>query len=173
VSLAAVLAALLSAGCGYTLAGRGSFLPEHIRTIGVPLFVNNTQVFEVEQKITERVRSELLGRGRYTVLQETTGVDAVLIGEITSITYAPSAFTAQQQASRYAVTLVAKVEFKDLKTDKVLWSNPSMQFREEFEVTTATVAGDVTAFFGQNTNALERMAAEFARTLVSAILEAF
>jgi phosphopantothenoylcysteine synthetase/decarboxylase len=48
-----------------------------------------------------------------------------------------------------------------------------MQFREEFEVTTATVAGDVTAFFGQNTNALERMAAEFARTLVSAILEAF
>jgi hypothetical protein len=65
------------------------------------------------------------------------------------------------------------VEFKDLKTGKVLWSNPAMPFREEFDVTTANAATDPNAFFGQDVNALDRLATEFARTLVSAILEAF
>ena len=34
-----LLAVLAHAGCGYSLAGRGSFLPEYIKRIGVPLFV--------------------------------------------------------------------------------------------------------------------------------------
>jgi hypothetical protein len=32
---------------------------------------------------------------------------------------------------------------------------------------------DVNAFFGQNADALQRVSTEFARTIVSAILEAF
>ncbi|MCA1651630.1 MAG: LPS assembly lipoprotein LptE [Acidobacteria bacterium] len=80
-------------GCGYSLAGRGSFLPDYIKTIGVPLFANNTPVFEIERRITERVRSELIGRGKYTVLPGQTGVDGLLTGEISSITLIPAAFT--------------------------------------------------------------------------------
>jgi Lipopolysaccharide-assembly len=159
-------------GCGYTLAGRGSFLPTYIKTIGLPTFVNNTPVFEVERIITDRVRSELIGRGRYTVQPQRTGVDAVLIGEILNIGLAPAAFNQQQQATRYAVTIVAKIEFRDLKTDKVLWQNPAMAFTEQYEVTT-TVAADAATFLGQNRNAVERLASEFARTIVSAILESF
>ena len=34
VALLAVLVS--SSGCGYALAGRGSFLPDYIRTIGIP-----------------------------------------------------------------------------------------------------------------------------------------
>jgi hypothetical protein len=55
----------------------------------------------------------------------------------------------------------------------VLWTNPAMQFREEFEPTTGTSALDPTAFFGQDSNALDRLATEFARSVVSALLEAF
>ena len=70
--------------------------------------------------------------------------------------------------------MTAKIEFKDVKADKVLWSNPSLQFREEYDVTnSATASTDASAFFGQNVNALDRLATEFARTIVSAILEAF
>jgi hypothetical protein len=174
VSALAVLSAfaLASSGCGYSLAGRGSFLPTYIRTIGLPMFVNNTPVFEVERTITERVRAELIGRGRYEVKPDRTAVDAVLIGEILNIGLAPSAFNQQQQATRYAITIVAKIEFRDLKTDKVLWQNPAMAFTEQYDVTTTT-ALDAAAFLGQNQNAVERLASEFARTIVSAILEAF
>jgi hypothetical protein len=65
------------------------------------------------------------------------------------------------------------VEFKDVKANKVLWSNPSVMFREEYDVTNTASATDPQAFFGQDVNALERIATEFARSIVSAILEAF
>jgi hypothetical protein len=163
---------LSASGCGYTLAGRGSFLPTYIKTIGLPTFVNNTPVFEVERTITDRVRSELIGRGRYTILAQRTGVDALLTGEIMNISLAPAAFNQQQQATRYAITIVAKIEFRDLKTDKVLWQNPAMAFTEQYEVT-SQVAADAATFLGQNQNAVERLASEFARAIVSAILESF
>jgi hypothetical protein len=172
VALASAIALMMAlSGCGYSLSGRGSFLPPYIKVIGVPMFVNSTPVFDVEKRITDRVISELIGRGKYTVKQEATGVDGLLTGEISSITLAPAAFTADRQATRYALTLTAKIEFKDMKTNKILWSNPSMQFREEFDVTTDVA--DPSAFFGQDANALERVATEFARSVVSAILESF
>jgi len=160
-------------GCGYSLAGRGSFLPAYIRNIGVPPFTNSTSVFDVDRRVTEKVRAELTGRGKYKVFPTEAGNDAVLTGEISSISVAPVSFNQQQQASRYALIMSARVEFKDLKTGKVLWSNPALQFREEFEPSTGTSISDATAFFGQDTNALDRMATEFARSVVSALLEAF
>ena len=168
-----VVTALGFGGCGYSLAGRGSFLPEYIQTIGIPLFVNQTSVFDIEQLLTQKVRSEFIGRGRYKVLPEATSVDGLLTGTITSITLQPASFTNEQQASRYAITLTANVQFTDVRQNKTLWENPSLTFREEYEVTNATTAFDPSAFFGQDKNALERVSTNFAQTLVSAILEAF
>ncbi|HET7219737.1 MAG TPA: LPS assembly lipoprotein LptE [Vicinamibacterales bacterium] len=166
-----IAGALASSSCGYTLAGRGSFLPSYIKTIGLPLFGNITPVPDVERKITDAVRAELIGRGRYTITQERTGVDAVLTGDILHIGIVPAAFNNNQQATRYAITVVAKIEFRDLKTDKVIWQNPALAFTEQYDVTSAPA--DAAQFLGQNQNALQRVANEFARTVVSAILEAF
>lgn len=169
-----VLAVLLTLpGCGYSLAGRGSFLPAYIQTIGIPTFTNHTSVYDMERVVSERVRSEFIGRGGYKVFPDREGAhDALLLGEITSITSAPSAVNQQQQATRYALILTAKIEFRDMRADKVLWEDPAMQFREEFEVSSALIA-DPAAFFGQDLNARDRLAQEFARSIVSAILEAF
>jgi hypothetical protein len=168
-----VTALLAQTACGYSLAGRGSFLPAYIHRIGIPQFTNQTPVFDVERRVTDRVRSEFIGRGKYTIVTEATGVDAVLTGAISSITITPVAFNEQQQATRYVRTLTAAVEFKDVKANKVLWSNPVMQYREEYDVSSGGTTLDPTAFFGQDVNALDRMAAEFARSVVSALLEAF
>jgi hypothetical protein len=119
------------------------------------------------------VRSEFIGRGRYKVLPQSTGVDAVLTGEIVSLTIVPTSFTDQQQASRYVVSVTARMQFKDLKSNNVLWENPSLVYREEYEAAQGTDALDPSAFFGQEQNALERVSSEFARSVVSSILEAF
>ncbi len=171
--LVVIAALLLQTGCGYSLAGRGSYLPAYIHRIGIPQFTNQTPVFDVERRITARVTSEFVGRGKYVVVPDTTGVDAVLAGTIASITLQPAAFNDQNQATRYVLILTANVEFKDLKANKVLWANPSMQYREEFDVPSGLTTLDPTAFFGQDVNALDRIATEFARAVVSAILEAF
>jgi hypothetical protein len=170
--VAAALAAS-SGGCGYSLAGRGSFLPATIRVIGVPEFVNQTTYVEVERRFTERVRSELIGRGRYQVMAQESGADAVLRGTITGLSIVPANFNDNQQATRYIIIINTKIEFVDLKAGKTLWENPSMVFREEYDLPPETAAGNPSAFFGQGSNALERVANDFARTVVSAILEAF
>ena len=162
-----------SASCGYALAGRGSFLPPHIRTIGVPTFTNRTTVFNLETLLTQKVRSEFIGRGKYQILPENTGVDAVLTGEVTAASLSPASFNAQQLATRYALTMTARIELRDVRENKVLWENPSLMFRQEYEATSGTNIFDAGTFFQQDVTALERISSEFARTIVSAILEAF
>lgn len=169
-----LLAALGCSACGYTLAGRGSFLPESIQTIGVPAFVNHTPYYEVGQVLTQSVRTELIGRGKYKVLPQDTGVDAVLKADVTSITLAPSSFNADQQATRYAISVTVSIQLVQAKDNKVLWQNPSQVFREEYALTSGTAGTlDPAAFFGQSSNAVERMSSDFARSIVTAILEAF
>jgi hypothetical protein len=169
----AVLCAHGSAGCGYALAGRGSFLPDYVKTIGVPAFTNRTTVFNLETLLTDKVRGEFIGRGRYRIVPDSTGVDAVLTGEVTSAILTPVSFTVGQLASRYSLTMAASVELRDLRENKTLWENPSLVFRQEYEAQSGNNAQDPAAFFGQDANALERMSSDFARTIVSAILEAF
>src|SRR3954464_16014115 len=98
-----VVATITHSGCGYSLAGRGSFLPAYIKRIGVPQFTNNTAVFDLDRRVTERVRSEFIGRGKYTIVPDTTGVDGLLTGVISSYTLTPVAFNTAQQATRYAL----------------------------------------------------------------------
>lgn len=164
---------LLSPGCGYALAGRGSFLPPSIRVIGVPTFANRTTLFNLEIQMTEKVRAEFIGRGRYRIVPEAQNVDALLAGEITGVNIAPLSFTAQQLASRYVITMTARVELRDTRENKVLWENPSLVFRQEFEGQSGQTAVDPAAYFAQDANALDRMTTEFSRSIVSAILEAF
>jgi hypothetical protein len=160
-------------GCGYALAGRGSFLPDYVRTIGIPTFLNRTTVFNLETMLTEKVRAEFIGRGKYQTLPESTGVDALLTGEVANVAIVPSSFNTQQLATRYSIIMTARIELKDMRTNKVLWENAGVTFREEYDATGGTSVLDPAAFFQQDTTALERMSTAFARTIVSSILEAF
>jgi hypothetical protein len=169
-----VATGLCSAGCGYSLAGRGSFLPAHIQTVGIPQLINRTTFFDVEQILTEKVRSEFIGRGKYRILPDVAGTDAILSGEVTSIYVQPVGFTDAQLASRYLFTLTMKVAFTDSRTNEVLWSNDSLTFREEYELATrGNVALEGAAFLDQERAAFDRIANDIARTVVTAILEAF
>ena len=172
VFLAALVA--VTSGCGYALAGRGSFLPEYIRTIAIPPLENRTTFFQVEQVLTEKVRTEFIGRGKYAVVATPGGADAVLSGAITSITVQPVGFTEQKLASRYLFTLTMRVQFTDTTTNQVLWSNESLTFREEYDLTTRSNAAlEGAGFLDQERTSFERISGDIARTVVSAILEAF
>ena len=173
-SAVAIAVGVLQAGCGYTLAGRGNFLPSYIRVIGIPVFGNTTSVYDLEQQITQRVRSEFLGRGRYQVIALTDGADALLTGTIAGVTLEPGGFDQNNQATRYIIRVNLKVEFKDVKANKVLWENPSLEIVDEYDVTTSTGgSADASAFLGQNRTAADRIAETVARRTVSSILEAF
>jgi len=168
-----VLCGCFSSSCGYALAGRGSFLPDYIKTIGIPTFVNRTTVFNLETMVSQKVRSEFIGRGKYKVLPEATGVDALLTGEVTAVSIVPSSFNVNQLASRYSITMTARIELRDIRENKVLWESAGVSFRQDYDATGGRSSVDPASFFQQDTSALERMSTEFARTIVSSILEAF
>ena len=171
--LALVVALFATSGCGYALAGRGNTLPDDIRTIGVPDLVNESTEAEIDRVLTSALRNEFQGKGRYVVQPQAAGVDAVLTGKVSSVRLEPVAFTPDGQAQRYQVVVTAAVEFKDLKRNQVLWSNPFFTAREEYSLTTSATANDPTALFRQDANALDRLARNFARSVVTSILEAF
>src|SRR5918993_2365316 len=165
----AFLPALGAAGCGYTLAGRGSFLPDYIRIIGIPAFGNTTPYQTVEQIFTDKVRVEFQSRGQYTAVPTDQGADGIVRGTITGISAAPVAFTDTQLARRIRFTIIVAVSFEDVREKKKLWENPALNFSDEYELASVTsLTGGVDVFLGQERAAVDRMSTDFARSVVSA-----
>jgi hypothetical protein len=173
-----IAAAMLLAlqGCGYALVGRGVVVDPTIKKIGVPIFANSTGKPALDQKITERVIEELLRRGRFNVVQERSGVDALVEGELLRYHAQPVGFSEEAaaggntttQASRYAITVTAKIRYGKVGVPEPIWSNDAFQFRDEYEV-----GSDPATFFDREEQAIDRLATAFARSLVAAMLEAF
>ena len=172
-ALPVLAAGSASSSCGYALAGKGSFLPAYIKTLGIPMFQNHTPFQLVEQLFTQKVRTEFQSSRRYTVVPSDEAVDGVVRGEINGISLQPVGLNDQQLASRFRITVVMKTSFEDVKAAKTLWENPGLSFSDEYEAATPTGAGDVSGFIENDKVAMDRMSNDFARALVSAILEAF
>ena len=179
-ALGALAMMLALHGCGYALVGRGVVVDPTIKKIGVPTFVNATGKPALDQKITQRVIEELLRRGRFDVVQERSGVDALVEGELIRYQAQPVGFseetaggdggtppTTSTQASRYAITVTAKIRYGKVGATEPIWSNDAFQFRDEYEV------GDQATFIDREEQAIDRLATSFARSLVAAMLEAF
>ena len=167
--------AVVSSSCGYALAGRGSFLPDYIRVIGIPPVENRSTYQQVELVLTDKIRTEFIGRGKYTVVPDASGSDAVLSAEITGVSAQPIGFNESQLASRYLFTMTMRVQLMDTRTSMVLWSNDAMTFREESELTTRTASNiiDAGSFLDQERSSFDRISSDVARTVVTSILEAF
>jgi len=166
-------ASALAAGCGYALQGRGITTDPSVKRIGVPLFKDRTGKLGLDTRITAAVITELQKRGRFTVVQDTTNVDAVVEGEITSCLVVPVGFGQAptggvQQASRYAITVVASVVYRKIGQKEPLWANESFSQRDEYDMS-ETAAN----YFDREEQSLMRVADAFARSLVATMLEAF
>jgi len=173
LTLIVVVAAAVS-NCGYALAGRGSFLPTDIRVVGIPALENGATTPQIEQKFTEKIRTEFINRNKYKIVYVTGGADAVLSGAITSFTNIPVGLTNQQQASRYRFTVILRVRFTDSRNNQVLWSNDALTFSGEYDLrTSGTTQVESTVLLEQEGPAVERLATDLARSVVSSILEAF
>jgi hypothetical protein len=153
--------------CGYSLTGTGSFLPEYIRTVAIPTFANTTPRFEVEVRITDAVTREFVSRGNFTMVADSQNADAELTGTITEFTVTPIGL-AGEEATNFLVQIRAQVNFRDLVQNRLLYSNNSFLFRQQFEI-----EADPSAFFDVSNVAVDDIAEEFARTVVSSILEGF
>lgn len=172
VALALALGGLTGLqACGYGLVGRGGGFDPSIERIGVPLFRDATGKPNLDLKITQKVTEELLKRGKVDVVQSLEGVDAVVEGEILVYQETPVGFsggTGSTTASRYAITLTARVRYYKPGEAQPIWQNDAFTFRDEYDL-----GSDRAAFFDRADQGVDRLAQAFARSLVAAMLEAF
>jgi len=164
-----VLILLFTAACGYHTAGHAVTLPANVQTIAIPAFVNQTQTYKIEQRLTAAVVREMVTRTHYHILNEPSdSADATLRGVVVGTSTSPLTYDSQTgRASSALVVVTARVTLTD-RQGKVLYENPSYLFREEYQV-----SRELSSFFEEDSPALERLSREFARTLVSNVLEGF
>jgi hypothetical protein len=165
--LFALALALMFDVCGYKPAGKGKSLPANIKTIAIPVFQNSSLKYRVEQRFTQAVIDEVLKRAR--ALRVTTtpeDADAVLSGDIRSFRAAGSLLDDLGRTRVWDVRIVLSVTVRDQRSHKILYQNPRIAFDGEYEL-----SDDPQSFFNEENPAVDRIAKDFAQTIISTILE--
>lgn len=141
-------------------------LPKHIKSIMVPIFVNKSARFALEEEATKQIVNEFILDGRLLVAPKREA-DSELKGEIISYHKEPLAYNEQGYTTEYKIWIQTRLKFIDLSNQKVLWED-----EEEGE---ATYIPENIATQGQSTEteeeALDRAILDLAQKVVSRTIE--
>ncbi|MGI9105663.1 MAG: LPS assembly lipoprotein LptE [Pyrinomonadaceae bacterium] len=166
------LSALLVCVSGFTECYKPvtkSGLPTHIRTVAVPAFQNQALRYKIESRFTEAVSNEIIRRGQgLRVQSEPEGADAVIDGVIRNFAFAGVLLDERGRARIFEVTITGAVTVRDQVQNRVLYDNQNYVYRGEFEFT-----NDPRTFFNEEDPAVQRMARNFAESLVSTLVNGF
>ena len=160
--LGLVLATVLLAGCGYST--RGS-LPDHIKTVAVPIFKNRTLEPGVESAVTSGVVNAFSNGGRVKVVPADEA-DAILDGEV--VGYSLDGLAFDRDANVRAYRLVLNVEFRDVRRGALLWRQEGLQETSDFQV-----EGQGSDILARGQGAVLQAAAEIGRKVVSLAVDRF
>jgi outer membrane lipopolysaccharide assembly protein LptE/RlpB len=164
-----LLLALTLTACGYHTAGHNVTVPENVKTLAIPAFINQSQTYRIEQMLTAAVVREFTTRTHYQILHsESDAADATLHGTVLTTTASPLTYDSQTgRAESVLVVVSMKVSLVD-RDGKILFQNPSYIFREQYQV-----SQELSSFFEEDSPAMGRLSRDFAQTLVSNVLEGF
>jgi outer membrane lipopolysaccharide assembly protein LptE/RlpB len=164
--LAATISLLSLTACGYHTVGPSAHLPANVRTLAVPVFTTRAQAFHTEFAFTQAVIHELNIRTRYQIVSG--DADATLRGVIVSQSASPLTYDSTSgQTSSYLITVTARVTLT-ARDGHVLYENDALPFREQYQSTQ-----DTTSFIQEDSPAVQRVARDFAKSVVAALLESY
>ena len=121
-SRASALLLVLLAGCNYGLTGGG--FPEHIRSIHVETFENETTQFELSQQIFNAMVDDVPG-ALGVQLASRANADALLTGSVTAYDDAAQNYTpgndGRIQVLQHQVRITLNVRLVDTRENVILW----------------------------------------------------
>jgi len=155
---------LVAAACGYSF--RGS-LPDHIQTIAVPVFGNQTAEPAVENTITRAIVEAFSTNGRLRVVTPDRA-DSILEGEITGYELQSIAFDAAANVRQYRLVITMNLRFRDVRENKMVFQRIGFRDYADFRV-----PGPVSETLVREEAALRVAAVEIGRHVVSLALDRF
>ncbi len=134
IVLAVFVAALAAGGCNYGFSS-GSF-PDHIRTVAILPFDNDTNRFELTQEIHEQLLRALPSALGVTNAGEDVA-DAVIRGRIVRYDMTTPLFRAGQQDNQVdvlqrQVSIRVEVELVDLVENLILWDDRGLSTQGQY-----------------------------------------
>ena len=167
--LLAAAAAVALASCGYHVAGQGDLVPKGIHTVAIPPFRNATVRYKLTDRLAEALSHEFIAQTRFHVVTDPAQADAVVQGIVTNVISSPIIFDpATQRASGMQVTVFMQVSFTERATGKVIWSRPSFEFHDRYEIAQAA-----NQYFEESDTALARLSQDVARDVIASIMDNF
>jgi hypothetical protein len=166
----AALLVLISAtafSCGYKVASQNR-LDQGFRSILVRPLENRTTQIEVDQILTRALSREVVQSTSLQVVNSEGQADVILTGVITSLRASPITIGRTAFGSTFLVTLHLRVELNERETGRVVFSRNDYIFREQYVINV-----DVENFFSELNPALDRIARDFASSVVTTIRESF
>jgi outer membrane lipopolysaccharide assembly protein LptE/RlpB len=160
--LAVLLAALT--GCGYSLQGA---LPDHVKTIAVPIFHNRTTQPGVEVIVTRAVVEAFSTSGRLRVAS-TDDADALLEGELINYQIHSIAFDPQARVRLMRVIVTLNLRVRDLRQNQLLLEQKG--FSERAEIRVSDLVAETIA---REDAALRVAARDIARSIVAFTIDRF
>ncbi|MBN2053674.1 LptE family protein [bacterium] len=162
-----MLCLLFTAGCGYTLVGKGSSLPDHIKNVAIQNFKNATYQHGLETILSDAVIEEFERHGSIALVKTEQEADAVLMGVIKHYEYKPLT-DKNNQITEYKIAITAAVVFRDRVKNRNYWKDDDFYFMEDYFVTE-----QLSSSRDNQQAAWEEAAEDFASSLVSIIMEGF
>ena len=154
----------LLAGCGYSLHGN---LPDHVRTVAVPVFTNRTAEPAIESFLTQAVVEAFARNGRLRVVNAAQA-DAVLEGEVVGYEVQTLAFDPRASIRQYRLVVTMHLKFRDVRRDTLLFEESRFQEQADFRV-----IGSVAQTISREESALRSAAMDIARSIVSLAVDRF
>ena len=104
-------------GCGYHLIGTGSTLPDHLKTLSIPVFTNSSSQPEIHRELTSAIINAFITDGRVKVVRKGQS-DMVMKGNLIHYELKTLSFSANAFAGDYIVELGVDVEVTDRVKNK-------------------------------------------------------
>jgi outer membrane lipopolysaccharide assembly protein LptE/RlpB len=99
--------------CGYHLAGTGTTLPKHLKTVAIPVFENTSAEPDIHRNMTNVIRQSFINDGRLKVVN-TKNADLVMRGVLNSYALQAVSFDSNDVAVEYYVALGVAIDVKDM-----------------------------------------------------------
>ncbi len=110
-----IISLLLLSGCGfYSFTGS---LPSHIKTISIPVFVNETAEFGVAEAITDGVTDVFIEENILKVVDE-ENAHSIVRGTIKKVNDQPYTYSEIEEVQEYRLNLTVAVEWYDAVEEK-------------------------------------------------------
>ena len=120
-----IFVAALLVSCGY-YSFKGA-LPSHLKTIAIPIFVDQSAYPGVQEKVTDKITNAFIVDNTLKLVDESKA-DVLLNGTIQSVTQKVATVQSGEQVSEYQMYVTVKVVCEDVKLSKKMYEKVFRQY---------------------------------------------